>query len=138
MGRKPKEFKYIKKNDGRRNNGRKKGDRPLAKTNATPAAINEAKKDRIGIYALNAMKEVFGSEEEAWAELAKQAKSSFAHMKLLFEYKYGKPTESVDYTSGGQKLDIPITNIFAGTQQTPEVDNTIDITPEDNGETETD
>lgn len=138
MGRKPKEFKYIKKNDGRRNNGRKKGDRPLAKTNATPAAINEAKKDRIGIYALNAMKEVFGSEEEAWAELAKQAKSSFAHMKLLFEYKYGKPTESVDYTSGGQKLDIPITNIFAGTQQTPEIDNTIDITPEDNGETETD
>ena len=117
MGRKPKEFKYIKKNDGRRNNGRKKGDRPLAKTNATPAAINEAKKDRIGIYALNAMKEVFGSEEEAWAELAKQAKSSFAHMKLLFEYKYGKPTESVDYTSGGQKLDIPITNIFAGKQQ---------------------
>ena len=138
MGRKPKEFKYIKKNDGRRNNGRKKGDRPLAKTNATPAAINEAKKDRIGVYALNAMKEVFGSEEEAWAELAKQAKNSFAHMKLLFEYKYGKPTESVDYTSGGQKLDIPITNIFAGTQQAPEIDNTIDVTPEDNGETETD
>ena len=138
MGRKPKEFKYIKKNDGRRNNGRKKGDRPLAKTNATPAAINEAKKDRIGIYALNAMKEVFGSEEEAWAELAKQAKSSFAHMKLLVEYKYGKPTESVDYTSGGQKLDIPITNIFAGTQQAPEIDNTIDITPEDNEQEETD
>ena len=138
MGRRPKEFKYIKKNDGRRNNGRKKGDRPLAKTNATPAAINEAKKDRIGVYALNAMKEVFGSEEEAWAELAKQAKNSFAHMKLLFEYKYGKPTESVDYTSGGQKLDIPITNIFAGTQQAPEIDNTIDVTPEDNGETETD
>ena len=41
MGRKPKEFKYIKKNDGRRNNGRKKGDRHLAKTNATPAAIND-------------------------------------------------------------------------------------------------
>ena len=138
MGRKPKEFKYIKKNDGRRNNGRKKGDKNLAKANATPARINEAKKDRIGIYALNAMKEVFGSEEEAWAELAKQAKNSFAHMKLLFEYKYGKPTESVDYTSGGQKLDIPITNIFAGTQQAPEIDNTIDVTPEDNGETETD
>jgi hypothetical protein len=59
-------------------------------------------------------------------------------MKLLFEYKYGKPTESVDYTSGGQKLDIPITNIFAGKQQAPEIDNTIDITPEDNGETKED
>ena len=67
MGRKPKEFKYIKKNDGRRNNGRKKGDSKNypKKINATPAAINEAKKDRMGIYALNAMKEVFGSEEEA-------------------------------------------------------------------------
>ena len=140
MGRKPKEFKYIKKNDGRRNNGRKKGDKHFLanKVNATPAAINEAKKDRVGIYALNAMKEVFGSEEEAWAELAKQAKSSFAHMKLLFEYKYGKPTESVDYTSGGQKLDIPITNIFAGTQQAPEIDNTIDITPEQDEQEVTD
>ena len=59
-------------------------------------------------------------------------------MKLLFEYKYGKPTESVDYTSGGQKLDIPITNIFAGTQQAPEIDNTIDVTPEENEQEETD
>jgi hypothetical protein len=133
MGRKPKEFKYVKKNDGRKNNGRKKGDKYLKKVEATPAKINDAKKDRIGIYALNAMKEVFGSEEEAWATLAKQARDSFAHMKLLFEYKYGKPTENVDYTSGGQKLDIPITNIFAGTQSTPQIDNTIDITPEEDG-----
>ena len=138
MGRKPKERKYVKPTDGRKNNGRKRGERVNKPIIATPSALNKAKKDRVHIYALNAMKEVFGSEEEAWAELAKQAKSSFAHMKLLFEYKYGKPTESVDYTSGGQKLDIPITNIFAGTQQAPEIDNTIDITPEQDEQEETD
>ena len=134
MGRKPREFKYVKKNDGRKNNGRKKGDTNLKKATATPSYLNEAKRKRIGIYALNAMNKVFGSEEEAWQELARQAKDSFAHLKLLFEYKYGRPTENIDYTSGGQKLNIPITNIFAGTQKPPEIENTIDITPED-GET---
>tara|TARA_R100000734_G_scaffold3041_5_gene2860 strand:+ start:3153 stop:3563 length:411 start_codon:yes stop_codon:yes gene_type:complete len=136
MGRKPREFKYVKKNDGRKNNGRKKGDTNLKKATATPSYLNEAKRKRIGIYALNAMNKVFGSEEEAWQELARQAKDSFAHLKLLFEYKYGRPTENIDYTSGGQKLNIPITNIFAGTQKPPEIENTIDITPED-GETPT-
>tara|TARA_R100000654_G_scaffold1807_2_gene6633 strand:+ start:4357 stop:4767 length:411 start_codon:yes stop_codon:yes gene_type:complete len=134
MGRKPREFKYVKKNDGRKNNGRKKGDTNLKKATATPSYLNEAKRKRIGIYALNAMNKVFGSEEEAWQELARQAKDSFAHLKLLFEYKYGRPTENIDYTSGGEKLNIPITNIFAGTQKPPEIENTIDITPED-GET---
>ena len=134
MGRKPKEFKYVRKNDGRRNNGRKKGETKLKKATATPSHLNEAKRKRIGIYALNAMNQVFGSEEEAWQELARQAKDSFAHLKLLFEYKYGRPTENIDYTSGGEKLNIPITNIFAGTQKPPEIENTIDITPED-GET---
>ena len=136
MGRKPREFKYVKKNDGRKNNGRKKGDTNLKKATATPSYLNEAKRKRIGIYALNAMNKVFGSEEEAWQELARQAKDSFAHLKLLFEYKYGRPTENIDYTSGGEKLNIPITNIFAGTQKPPEIENTIDITPED-GETPT-
>ncbi len=139
MGRKPKQYKYVKETDGRRNNGRKQGVRNVPTVRPTSsAALNDAKRKRVGIYALNAMAKVFGSEEEAWESLAEQAKSSFPHLKLLFEYKYGKPTESVDYTSGGQKLDIPITNIFAGTQQAPEIDNTIDITPEDNGETEED
>ena len=130
MGRKPREFKYVKKNDGRKNNGRKKGDTNLKKATATPSYLNEAKRKRIGIYALNAMNKVFGSEEEAWQELARQAKDSFAHLKLLFEYKYGRPTENIDYTSGGEKLNIPITNIFAGTQKPPEIENTIDITSE--------
>jgi len=33
---------------------------------------------------------------EAWA------------VKLFFEYMYGKPKQSVDHTTGGDKLSIPV------------------------------
>ena len=129
MPRKKKEYKYVKKNDGRKNNGRKKGDTALKKTTATPSAMNQAKRDRIGIYALNAMKEVFGSEDEAWRELAKQAKDgSFPHFKLLMEYKYGRPGDQVQ--SRPQGIDINIKNLFAGTQALPDAEEIIDITNE--------
>ena len=95
MGRKPKQYKYVKENDGRRNNGRKPGVRNVPTVRPTSsAALNDAKRKRVGIYALNAMAKVFGSEEEAWESLAEQAKSSFPHLKLLFEYKYGKPLDT--------------------------------------------
>jgi len=85
MGRKPKERKYVKSTDGRKNNGRKRGEKvnkPVKKVMATPSAMNKAKKDRVNIYALNAMKQVFGSEEAAWESLAEKAKDSFPHLKL--------------------------------------------------------
>lgn len=128
MGRKPKERKFVKATDGRRNNGRKKGDKVNKPVVATPSAINKAKKDRVGIYALNAMQKVFGSEAEAWESLAKQAKDSFPHMKLLFEYKYGKPDEA---RLGGEKakVNINIKNLFAGNQEDNNND-IIDITDE--------
>jgi hypothetical protein len=132
MGRRPKEYKYVKKTDGRKNNGRKKGETYKDKqpTRATTSALNKAKKARVGIYALNAMKDVFGSEEAAWKALAEQALGgSFPHMKLLFEYKYGKPEDNLP-TKENQKLNINIKNLFTGTQQESEQE-TIDITPED-------
>lgn len=129
MARSKKEYKYVKKNDGRKNNGRKKGDTVVKKTTATPSAMNQAKRDRIGIYALNAMKEVFGSEDEAWKELAKQAKDgSFPHFKLLMEYKYGRPGDQIQGRPQG--IDINIKNLFAGTQALPEAEEIIDITNE--------
>jgi len=118
MGRKPKERKYVKPTDGRQNNGRKRGEKvnkPVKKVMATPSAMNKAKKDRVNIYALNAMKRVFGSEEAAWESLAEKAKDSFPHLKLLFEYKYGKP-EDVGLDEGKPKVNINIKNLFAGNQ----------------------
>jgi len=132
MGRKPKERKYVKPTDGRKNNGRKKGEsvnKPVKKVMATPSSMNKAKKDRINIYALNAMKQVFGSEEAAWESLAEKAKESFPHLKLLFEYKYGKPGEPLSDESK-PKLNINIKNLFANNKE--EGDNDIiDITDEE-------
>jgi len=128
VGRKPKERKYVKPTDGRKNNGRKKGDRVNKPITATPRGLNKAKKDRVHIYALNAMKEVFGSEEKAWESLAEKAKDSFPHLKLLFEYKYGKP-EDVGINEGRPKVNINIKNLFAGNQDEDKPD-IIDVTDE--------
>ena len=128
MGRKPKERKYVKPTDGRKNNGRKRGEKvnkPVKKVMATPSAMNKAKKDRVNIYALNAMKQVFGSEEAAWESLAEKAKDSFPHLKLLFEYKYGKPEDVVDDTK--PKVNINIKNLFAGNQDEEKKDDDPDI-----------
>ncbi len=129
MGRRPKERKYVKPTDGRKNNGRKKGDRVNKPITATPRGLNKAKKDRVHIYALNAMKEVFGSEEKAWESLAEKAKDSFPHLKLLFEYKYGKP-EDVGINEGRPKVNINIKNLFAGNQDEDKPD-IIDVTEEE-------
>ena len=70
------------------------------------------------------MSKVFGSEEEAWESLAEQAKQSFPHLKLLFEYKYGKPIDAPEEKQ--QKVNINIKNLFTGSQdddKTIELDN---------------
>lgn len=116
MGRKPIERKYIKSNDGRQNNGKKKGQKNNKPVEATPRNLNKAKKERISLYAINAMRTVFGSEKEAFESLAEQARDgSFAHIKLLLEYAYGKPE---DLVSGDAKKGstFNIQNIFTGTE----------------------
>ena len=49
--------------------------------------------DRIRTLCLNAMERIYGSEEKAFEYIAKQSKESFPHLKLLFEYAYGKPKD---------------------------------------------
>ena len=132
MGRKPKQYKYVKEYDGRRNNGRKPGIRNVSVVRPTSvASVNNAKRSRIGIYALNAMAKTFGSEEAAWESLAEQAKQSFPHLKLLFEYKYGKPLETPEEKQ--QKVNINIKNLFTGTQ---EDDKTIELNTDEQANTE--
>lgn len=133
MGRAKQNSAYIKPNDGRRNNGRKKGEKYGSKSKAlikSSSQLTPAKKERISTYALNAMKEVFGSEEEAWKSLAEQAKDSFAHMNLLWQYRYGKPTDGNEGNTK-KKLDVPVINFYASEKQIKEIDNTIDIDSEE-------
>ena len=37
---------------------------------------------------------ILGSKQKAFEYIAEMAKESFPHLKLLFEYAYGKPKES--------------------------------------------
>ena len=123
----------IKPTDGRKGNGKnKQGIKAVQvqKANMTPARLNQAKKDLIGTYALKAMKKVFGSEAEAWETLAEKAKDSFAHMNLLFQYRYGKPMDKIP--EGNQdKNNAPVINFFASPQQIHEMEETIDIDSEE-------
>lgn len=131
--RKPKNPVNLAKNDGRATNGKGRPNSKVVKSrlqNTTPAKLNQAKKEQIGIYALNAMKKVFGSEEDAWMALAEQAKESFAHMNLLWQYRYGKPGEAAK-EDNTPKIAAPVINFYAAPEQLKELENTIDITPEE-------
>lgn len=118
----------IKKTDGRKNNGRKPGTKvakPVKKM--TPAKLNKAKKERIKLYAINAIRKEFGSEEGYFEHLAREAKKSFNHLKLLTEYAYDKP-ENIQPAGSGTKA--PVINFF-GSPQLPEKDETIDVDHEE-------
>ena len=133
MGRPKKHSPNIKPTDGRKSNGRdKEGIRAVQvkKSSMTPARNNQAKKDQIGTYALKAMKQVFGSEAEAWEALAEKAKDSFAHMNLLFQYRYGKPIDKQE-DKKSDKNNAPVINFYASPQQLQQMDDTIDIDAEE-------
>ena len=133
MARKPKNPVNLAKNDGRSNNGKGKPNSQVVKSrlqSMTPAKISPAKKEQISSYALKAMRKVFGSEDEAWMHLAEQAKDSFAHMNLLWQYRYGKPGEAAK-EDNTPKINAPVINFYASTDQIKELDNTIDITSEE-------
>lgn len=125
MGRKPIERKYLKPTDGRKNNGRKKGDNYKKPVVRGTSAMNKAKKERINKYAVNSMTSVFGSEKEAFESLAQLAKDgSFPHMKLLLEYAYGKPEDLVASDNKGRGQTFNIQNIFTGSASKSETEDT--------------
>ena len=119
----------MKKTDGRKNNGQKRGDAVVRRTMATPANINKAKKNRSKMLATGAIKEVYGSEEAFWVMVAENAKESQFDRKMILEYIYGKARDNVDASSANDKVDISIMNFFQGTPKIQE--NTIDIESED-------
>ena len=59
---------------------------------------SKAIEDRIRKLSISALKSIYGSEEKAFEHIAKLARESFPHLKLLFEYAYGKPREYKEHT----------------------------------------
>jgi hypothetical protein len=120
----------IKENDGRRGNKRLPAKPLSTKDKLLPAQSNSAKKERISSYAVDAMKKVFGSEEKAFEHLAELGKDNFNQMKLLLEYAYGKPSDSIKDGKGTTKITAPVINFFQP-QEEKKDDNIIDITTDE-------
>lgn len=74
----------------------------------------KADEDRVRTLSIGAIKKVFGSEEEGWLHIAKQAKESFPHLKMLYEYSYGKPKETVENIVSMPKPDKKVFTDFNG------------------------
>lgn len=97
----------------------------------TPAQMNAAKKRMVSTYAIKAIKKSFGSEAEAWEALAEQAKDSFAHLNLMWQYAYGKPGENNE-ANVNTRSKAPIINFNVNNND----NNTIDIDVEEIDDTE--
>lgn len=83
--------------DGRRNNGGHK----------TAGRKSKAKELELLKHGTEAIEQVYGDLTKYWVHIAKESKDSFPHLKLLTEYLYGKPSESLDVTTNGDNLTPP-------------------------------
>ena len=121
----------IKPTDGRKGNSRKKSipklPVPVTERSNKPA-MNTAKKNRKKQYAKKAIKNVFGSEVNAFESLAKKAEEgSYNHMKLLMDFAYGDDKEEVS-----NKVQAPTINFFGDSVEGKKIkDKIIDVTPKD-------
>lgn len=86
----------MKKADGRKNNGGNKNAGRKTKS-------EELKVQKLG---LDAIKEVYGSIEDYYKFIAKESMDSFPHLKLLQEYVFGKPKETIEQTHNINNFDI--------------------------------
>ena len=122
----------IKSTDGRKGNKRKKSIPKLPvpeNDRSNKPRLNEAKKNRKKLYAKKAIKNVFGSEVNAFESLAKKAEEgSYNHMKLLLDFAYGEEKETTT-----NKVQAPTINFFGDSDIGKKVkDKIIDVTPKDN------
>lgn len=127
-----KKSEETKKHDGRQYNKRL-APKPISTKDrqVKPARTTKAKKDRIASFAIDAMKEVFGGEKEAFIHMAELAKSNFNQMQLLMQYAYGKPSDKIGDGRKRQVKSAPTINFVMNGNTPPQIDNTIDITEDE-------
>ena len=63
----------------------------------------ELKVQKLGI---DAIVDVYGSVEDYYKFIAKESMDSFPHLKLLQEYVFGKPKETIEQTHNMSNFDI--------------------------------
>ena len=77
---------------------------------ARKGAGRKPKRDEEKVIKLgmDAIVEVYGSQEEFFIHLATNSKESFPHLKLLMEYVYGKPKEKQELSISDETVAVPI------------------------------
>jgi len=121
-----------RKNDGRKYNKRK-GRVKMIKNNGqvSKPKMTKAKKDRAKQLSQKAIKNIFGSEDAIWDEVAKAAKDgSYRHLEMLMNYSYGKSGEN--RSENKPQVKAPVIQFINNTGEQPkQIDNTIDIDHEE-------
>lgn len=121
---------HIKPTDGRKHNkGVPAKTRNRSESKLTPSKLNKAKRRRMELYAINAIRDKFGSEEALFEYIAEKALDGKQYyMTKLLEYAYGDPRD-IDRSQmkeDNRKFEIN----FYGDKK-PKKDETIDITHEE-------
>lgn len=77
---------------------------------ARPNSGRKPKRDEEKVIKLgmDAIVEVYGSQEEFFIHLATNSKESFHHLKLLMEYVYGKPKEKQELSISDETVAVPV------------------------------
>jgi len=118
-------------NDGRKYNKRK--DRVKVIRNegqVSKPQITKAKKNRAQQLSQKAIRNIFGSEDAVWDEVAKAAKDgSYKHLEMLMNYSYGKSGDNK--ASVKPQLKAPVIQFINNTGEPKQVDNTIDVNHEE-------
>jgi len=122
---------HIKPTDGRKHNKGTESDKRVRKApKLTPAKLNKAKRARMELYAINAIRERFGSEEAVFDFIADQAfKGKQYYMTKLLEYAYGDPRD-IDRSQLKEESATPKI-VFINNQPK---DDTIEIAHEEDSE----
>ena len=121
-----------RQNDGRKYNKRK-GRVKIIKNEGqvSKPQMSKAKKDRAKQLSQKAIKNIFGSEDAIWDEVAKAAKDgSYKHLEMLMNYSYGKSGENREAARPQNKP--PVIQFINNAGEVPkQIDNTIDIDHEE-------
>ena len=77
---------------------------------ARPNSGRKPKRDEEKVIKLgmDAIVEVYGSQEKFFIHLANNSKESFPHLKLLMEYVYGKPKEKQEISISDETVAVPV------------------------------
>lgn len=122
-----------RKMDGRRNNKRMVRTKIMKSDNLPAPQPTQAKKSRAKKLSNKAIKNIFGSEDGIWDKLAEQAlDGNMKAMEMLLQYQYGKAGEA--QREAPTRKAAPIIQFVNPIQQPTQIDDTIDITHEDEDE----